>query len=172
MAKKISIGLSPRELSRAIRELDEFQDEFHRKLEKFTQRVAETMADHANRGFSAALLDDLLQGSSRSASVQVSVQHNHQVSLVIAKGEDAVWVEFGTGVYHNGSAGSSPHPRGSELGMTIGGYGAGRGKRKVWGYYEEGELTLTHGTPATMPMYRAATTVCAEISKIAREVFG
>lgn len=45
------------------------------------------------------------------------------------------------------------------------------GKRKVWGFYKNGSLTLTHGTPATMPMYNAMKTVCDEISEIAKEVF-
>ena len=55
--------------------------------------------------------------------------------------------------------------------MTIGGFGKGNGKKETWGYYEEGTLKLTHGTPAVMPMARAVTTVCNEISEIAREVF-
>lgn len=81
-------------------------------------------------------------------------------------------MEFGAGVYHNGSAGSSPHPKGSELGFTIGGYGEGMGKRQTWGFYEDSELRLTHGTPAIMPMYNALKTVCDEIAGIAKEVFG
>ena len=92
--------------------------------------------------------------------------------MVIANGEDAVWVEFGAGVYHNGSVGSSPHPKGAELGMTIGSYGNGRGSRRVWGYYDEGGLVLTRGTPAQMPMYSAAKAVCEKIDEIARRVFG
>lgn len=104
--------------------------------------------------------------------VDVSVDNRGSVTVVIASGGDAVWVEFGAGVYHNGSPGSSPHPHGAELGMTIGGFGKGNGKKETWGFYEEGELKLTHGTPAVMPMARAVTTVCNEISQIAREVFG
>ena len=103
--------------------------------------------------------------------MQVSIDERENVSIVIAAGEDAVWVEFGAGVYHNGSAGSSPHPEGSKLGFTIGGYGKGMGKRQTWGFYEDGELRLTHGTPAVMPMYNAVKAVCDEIADIAKEVF-
>ena len=81
-------------------------------------------------------------------------------------------VEFGAGVYHNGSPGSSPHPHGAELGMTIGGFGKGNGKKEVWGFYENGELKLSRGTPARMPMALAITTVCNDIQSIAKEVFG
>ena len=52
------------------------------------------------------------------------------------------------------------------------GYGKGMGKRQTWGFYEDGELRLTHGTPAIMPMYNALKTVCDEIAGIAKEVFG
>ena len=90
---------------------------------------------------------------------------------MIASGEDAIWAEFGAGVYHNGSAGASPHPKGSEFGFTIGGYGYGQGKKAVWGFYEGDELMLTHGAPASMPMYRSVQWVCDEIYKIAKEVF-
>ena len=58
------------------------------------------------------------------------------------------------------------------MGYTIGSYGKGLGKRKVWGYYRDGELILTHGTPATMPMYNALKQACDNIWSIAREVFG
>ena len=46
---------------------------------------------------------------------------------------------------------------------SIGSFGKGNGKRQTWGFYEDGELKLTHGTPANMPMTRAVTTVCNEI---------
>ena len=116
-------------------------------------------------------MDDLLRGGQRTAQVDVTIEDRENVTLVIASGEDAIWAEFGAGVHHNGSPGSSPHPKGSELGFTIGSYGKGMGKKDIWGFYEDGELRLTHGAPATMPMYNALKTVCDEISEIAREVF-
>lgn len=174
MGKKISFGLSVREIDRAMRELDQYKRDFVRKMDLLRERVAERLADESNKGFSGAIVDDLLQksGGPRLAEVTVSVEHKSGSSLVIASGEDAIWVEFGAGVYHNGSAGSSPHPKGTELGFTIGGYGKGDGKKNIWGYYSDGELKLTHGTPAKMPMYRAVQTVCNEIASIAKEVFG
>ena len=56
--------------------------------------------------------------------------------------------------------------------MTIGGFGKGNGKKEVWGFYENGELKLSRGTPALMPMALAITTVCNDIQSIAKEVFG
>ena len=82
-----------------------------------------------------------------------------------------MWVEFGAGVYHNGAVGSSPNPYGSELGFTIGSYGT-NGARDIWGFYENGELVLTHGTPAAMPLFHAVQDTIDEIPSIAKEVFG
>ena len=102
----------------------------------------------------------------------MSVSERGDISVIVADGEDAVWVEFGAGVYHNGSAGSSPNPYGAQLGFTIGSYGKGYGKANAWGYYDENNnLVLTRGTPASMPMYRAAQAVAKQSLKIAREVF-
>lgn len=172
MSKKISFGLSVVEINRAIRELEQYKRDFVRKVELLRVRVAERLAQKADSGFTGAIVDDLRRGeSARLADVKVSVEDNGDVTLVIASGEDAIWVEFGAGVYHNGSAGSSPHPKGTELGFAIGDYGKGYGKRPAWGFYEDGELHITRGTPAKMPMYRAMESVCDEIVSIVREVF-
>lgn len=172
MGKKvIRFGLSAREIDRAIRELEQYKQDIIRKTDLLRARVAERLAELSRDGFAGAVVDDLLKGGQRTAQVDVSIDQRDNVTLVIARGEDAVWVEFGAGVHYNGSAGTSPHPKGSELGFTIGGYGKGMGKKDVWGFYEDGELRLTHGAPATMPMYNAAKTVCDEIAEIAREVF-
>lgn len=170
--KVISFGLSTSEINRAMKELADYKQEILQKTEFLREKVAERLADEAKNGFSGAVVDDLTRGGQRFAQVDVSVDNRGSVTVVVASGEDAVWVEFGAGVYHNGSPGSSPHPHGAELGMTIGGFGKGNGKKEVWGYYEDGELKLTRGTPARMPMARAVTTVCNDIKEIAKEVFG
>ena len=170
--KVISFGLSTSEINRAMKELADYKQEILQKTELLREKVAERLADEAKNGFSGAVVDDLTRGGQRFAQVDVSVDNRGSVTVVVASGEDAVWVEFGAGVYHNGSPGSSPHPHGAELGMTIGGFGKGNGKKEVWGFYEEGELKLTRGTPARMPMALAVTTVCNDIQAIAKEVFG
>ncbi len=170
--KVISFGLSTSEINRAMKELADYKQEILHKTELLREKVAERLADEAKNGFSGAVVDDLTRGGQRFAQVDVSVDNRGSVTVVVASGEDAVWVEFGAGVYHNGSPGSSPHPHGAELGMTIGGFGKGNGKKEVWGFYEDGELKLTRGTPARMPMALAVTTVCNDIQAIAKEVFG
>lgn len=172
--KIISIGLSEQEIDRAIKELETYKREFSRKVDIFREKVAARMANEAQSGFNGAVVDDLVKGGQKIADVKVTFDRgrSNSVTVVVANGKDAVWVEFGTGVYHNSTAGTSPHPRGAELGFTIGGYGKGLGKKQTWGYYEDGELKLTRGTPAKVPMERAFLAVCNEIIEIAREVFG
>lgn len=167
----ISFGLSEREIGKAIKELEQYKQELIRKTALLREKVADRIAELAQSGFNGAVVDDVLKGGVKTAQVDVQVTDSGEVSLVIANGEDAVWAEFGSGVFHNGSAGSSPHPKGQELGFTIGGYGKGMGKKQVWGFYEDGELRLTHGAPATMPMYRAVKTTCDELATIAKEVW-
>lgn len=177
MGKKvISFGLSTEEIDKAVRELTDYKQELIRKTELLRERVAERIAEEAQSGFMGAIVDDqILTGGVSSpiyAGVNVSIDDRGSVTAVIANGEDAVWVEFGAGVHYNGTPGLSPHPNGAELGLTIGSFGKGKGKKETWGFYEDGELKLSRGTPARMPMSRAVAAVCNEISEMAKEVFG
>lgn len=175
MSKVISVDLSTRGIDKAIKELEKYKQEFLRKVDIFRKRLADEIGAMAQTGFASSGVDDTLRGGTRSAEVTVSVEDNGNISLVIADGKDAVWCEFGAGVYYNGSVGGSPNPYGSELGLTIGSYGEGHGKQQVWGYYEvPGDpttLVLTHGTQATMPMYNAVQSIVPKAVTIAQEVF-
>lgn len=154
-----------------IQELEQQMSEWTKKCEELRQRVADRIAQKARSGFDTAIVDDIIsEGGPRYADVEVFVENEDPVSLVIARGEDAVWVEFGAGVYHNGSVGSSPNPYGAGLGFTIGGYGI-HGRQKIWGFYDGDGLKLTHGTPASMPMFHAVEDIAADLSEIAGEVF-
>ena len=169
----IEFSLNATSINKAIRELEKHKQDVIRKSELFRKRVAEKISDYSASGFNGAIVDDITakSGGARMANVSMSIEDGDGVSIVIANGEDAVWVEFGAGVYHNGAAGSSPNPYGQELGFTIGGYGT-NGTKKTWGFYEGDQLIITHGTPATMPMYNAVQRVVQDMATIAREVFG
>ncbi len=174
MSKKvIRVGLSVKDINKAIREVEKFRKDFQNKVDTYRKRIAEEIAVQASLGFGSSIVDDVVNGGSRQPDVQVYVGHKGNITVVVAEGEDAVWCEFGAGVYHNGSVGSSPNPYGNNLGFTIGSYGKGYGKKQVWGYYDEDNaLVLTRGTPATMPMYNAAQEIMRKSVEIAREVFG
>ncbi len=171
MSKKISVALSTSSIGQAIKELEKYKRELIRKENLLRERIAEFLAYEIQTGFDGAIRADLIEGTAKKPNVNVSIGTKGGVTVVIAQGEDAVFIEFGAGVYHNGSVGSSPHPKGSKLGFTIGSYGQGKGKRKAWGYYEDGELKITHGTPAQMPMAKAVNKLCLEFPSMAKEVF-
>lgn len=170
--KKISFSLSEKDLSGALRELEQEKRALVGRLDMLREKVAERIAWSAARGFSLSTADDLLGEEAPRPDVRVSVKHDGALSVVIAEGKDAVFIEFGAGVFSNGPAGASPHPQGAALGMTIGSYGEGKGARTVWGFRgEDGELHLSRGVPAAMPMYRAAREALGEIEALAVEVF-
>ena len=87
-------------------------------------------------------------------------------------GEDAVFVEFGAGIFYNQTqAGSSPHPLGVELGYTIGSYGQGNGTYDYW-FYEKGDQTyISFGTEATMPLWNAGVAGRQKYADVAKRVF-
>lgn len=173
MNKVIRIDVfDPASIDAAVHELQEYKKRLERKADELRNRVAELIREKAQTDFYYAIADDLINEEAVIGSVDVVVDDRGDYTLVIANGEDAVFMEFGAGVYHNGSVGSSPNPLGAGLGYTIGSYGLGNGAKNVWGFRgADGEIHLTHGTPASMPMYKALTSVAQDIENIAREVF-
>lgn len=191
MGKKvITFELSVESIDAAIKEIEKFKSEMETKLARLRELVATRVAWSASAGFSTALTSDIFSGGQPLPSdvdVTVTSDDNSNVSIVIANGEDAVFIEFGAGVYYNGSAGSSPHPwTDQNPTFLIGEYGKGYGKKNVWALPKEmwTETTtdkdgnvkvkpmLTHGTPAAMPMYRGVQDALRVIGGLAQEVFG
>ena len=176
MGKKvITVSLSTQDINKAIKELEKYKKDFEKKVNLLRVRIAEEIKTLAQTGFNSSGVNDIVREGTRPANVDVTVSDSGNVTVVIATGKDAVWCEFGAGVYYNGSAGSSPNPYGSDLGLTIGSFGDGHGKQDVWGYYETpgdpNTLVLTHGTEATMPMYNAVQAIVPKVVNIAKEVF-
>ena len=167
---KIFVQLSERSITVALKQINVFKKQIIAKTLMLQKRIAEELESEMKSGFASAVCDNLLNSGGRSPDVKVSVSEKGETTLVIASGEDAIWCEFGSGIYYNTPVGTSPHPKGSELGFTIGSYGKGLGARSVWGFYEDGELKLTHGTAAQLPMYNAMKLVSARIAQIAGEV--
>ena len=167
---KIQVSLNAKSIDDAIRQLKEYQNSLPVKLEKLRKRVAEELAAEMRIGFNGAEGEFILYEGYQVPSVRVTTEDNGTISLVIAHGKEAVFIEFGAGVYFNPGGGRPDRPPGI---VAIGEYGKGYGKRQVWGYYDEsGELKLTHGTPASMPMYNAVRKIAPRIPQIAKEVFG
>ena len=104
--------------------------------------------------------------------VDVKSFQDTAVAKLILEGREVLFIEFGAGTYYNTPVGTSPHPQGEEFGYLIGTYGMGNGAKQVWGYYSEtGELILTRGTKATMPMHYADIEIINRAKEIVMEVF-
>lgn len=163
----------PASVTAAVHEIEGYAMWVQRKTDELRERLAYFIAKDASMVFNSAVADDLIGEGFVTGSVDVEVNNEgDNVTLVIANGEDAVFMEFGAGVYYNGSVGSSPNPWGAELGFTIGSFGKGYGAREVWGFRgSDGEIHITHGVPASMPLYKAVMSVSNDIVQIAKEVF-
>lgn len=169
--KVIKVGLSESSINSAIKEIEKYKQDFQYKIQIFRKKVAERLARLAQDGFNNAVADDWLSGQAPAPNVKVTVEEQGGISLVVASGSDAVFIEFGAGVYHNGSVGTSPHPNNQNL--KIGEYGKGQGSKPTWGFMDNsGELHITHGVRAQMPLYTASRLIAFEIQELIKEVFG
>lgn len=101
--KKISFALSSTDIDRAIKELANYKQDIQRKTDLLRERVAERLAEEAKQGFTGAVVDDvILKGgvhAPKYAQVDVSVDNRGSVTVVVASGEDAIWVVFFLEIY-------------------------------------------------------------------------
>lgn len=164
--------MDPSTITQAIQELEDYKNGLQFKAEKLQRYIAEYVRDYAQALFDGAIVSvDAITGLPYRAEVNVSVETNGHTSAIIAQGEEVAFIEFGAGVAFNGSVGSSPHPMGDTMGFTIGSYGKGKGKQQVWGYKVAGDLYLTRGTPAQMPLYNSLLMATSDLIDIARKIF-
>lgn len=171
MAKKvIKFGLSQKSIQNAISELRKYQQSLIDKNAEFVRRLAELGIPIIDRNISAAAGDS---DKSHNTYIKINSFGSYSEAKLVVEGSDLLFIEFGSGIHYNDSAGTSPHPKGEEFGYTIGSYGKGQGKNDFWFYYADtGEAVMSHGTQSTMPVYKASVEIIQNIRRIAREVFG
>ena len=165
MGKKvISFGLNTKDINRAIKEVEEYKRDILRKEKLLLEKLAYIGVKEASVRFTTAMYDGVNDSS-------VSLEQTSNGYAIVAQGSAVAFIEFGTGVYHNTS---EPYPNPRPAGIVgIGEYGQGKGKRKAWGYRDEGgEVVITRGNPASMPLWYATEEMRRSILQIAREVFG
>ena len=160
----INVGLGENEIERAIQELKRYKQEFLNREQRLVEGLAEIGLKEASVRFTTAMYDGI-----NDVSVHLDVTNDGYA--IVADGKAVAFIEFGAGVYHNTS---EPYPNPRPTGIVgIGEYGKGHGKRKAWGYIDEsGELVITRGNPAAMPMWYASEEMKNSVLKVVREVFG
>lgn len=170
MAKVIQCTLGT--IEDAIQELEAYKRHIEDSNQRLVKRVGDELSALISQKMNGAIADYYFNAEGHNVDnvdYSIDVNANGDLCVVAVNGRDAVFVEFGTGVYHNGSA--SPHPMAVTVGAIIGGYGKGHGKRNTWYFNRDGETFRTHGIPARMPVWKAAKEIAPKIEQIAREVF-
>lgn len=164
MLKAIKMSLNASSISDAIRELKAYRDSLEQREKRLLDELAAIGVHEASVRFTTAMYD----GVNDSEVTLETIENGYRI---VAEGHAVAFIEFGAGVYHNSS---EPYPKPRPDGIVgIGEYGHGRGKRQAWGFKDEsGELVITHGNPAAMPMWYASEEMRNSILKIARRVFG
>lgn len=159
----IKCDLSEQGIANAIKELKRFKQEFLDREKRLLGGLAEIGLKEASVRFTTAMYD-----GTNDVSVHLDVSKNGYA--IVADGQAVAFIEFGAGVYHNGS---EPYPNPRPQGVVgIGEYGKGQGKQKAWGYYDENdELVITRGNPAAMPMWYASEEIKNSVLKVVKEVF-
>ena len=165
MAKKvIKMSLNTSSIKNAIKELKAYRDSIDVKKYRLLEELTKIGLKEASIRFTTAIYDGVNDSNVRA-------ELTHFGYRIVAEGKAVAFIEFGSGVYHNpGEPYPNPRPDGI---VGIGEYGKGLGKRQAWGYKDEtGELVITHGNPAAMPMWYASEEMRNAILKTFKEVFG
>lgn len=181
--KKLFVSLTTKgSIEKAVKALEEYKKELTNKGELFCRKLAEI-------GVQAAQMTLATKGSgdsSRNASFDVSFVvegDTVKATLTITSTPHVLkdgrvyyphlgW-EFGAGIYYNNG---NANPLASKAGAKVG-VGTFPGQRHAfhdaWYYRDDaGNLRLSKGTEATMPMYTATIEMMNSIETIAMEVFG
>ena len=166
---RINIELSQKSIQSAIKQIENYRDKLIRKNREFVKRLGEVGLPVIDSNIAVAAGDS---DKTHDAYIKINSFGDYAQATLIVSGKDLLFIEFGAGVHYNGSVGSSPHPLGASKGYTIGSYGKGNGSKDAWYYYSDtGEVVKSHGTQATMPVYKAGVEMRQQMLKIAKEVF-
>ena len=161
MPKKIVIdGLSQENVANAIGEVRKYQAWILEKEAELRSRLASLGATVASIQFSRAIYNG-------TNDVSVRVDDTGSVAVIYAEGESVAFIEFGAGITYGYG-----HPLAGELGVGPGTYPEGKGHWDNPGgwWYAHGQHS--YGNPPAMAMVAARDAMVADITTIAREVFG
>lgn len=144
------------------------------KCDEFCRRLAEVGLGVASVSFADAPYD----GVNDAVVMLEPIDNGYKIT---AFGRCVAFIEFGSGVHFNGSGSYKGDIPDGVVG--IGQYGKGNGSRDYWFYKGQpgnaggvlangkDDVTITHGNPASMPMYKATKEITQDVIDIAREVF-
>ena len=162
--------LSKQSVDAAISYIQDWKKSFHDRLEKFIKRCEEEGLRAVKANVSG--IAPIYKGEDISVTSH-KIDNGFSIEM---SGEQVAFIEFGSGITFNTPVGGSKHPKGAELGYTIGSYNpespnasspTGWWYRNKWGKTEH-----TYGTPTFSPLYDGELELIGRIKEIANEVFG
>lgn len=150
-------------IAAATAELTAYVRTLESKVQQAMDELEKIGLDGATTRFSYAPAD-------LSGDITVSSSSDDLTFTISANGKEVCFIEFGAGVYYNGS-GIYPEPLPDGI-VGIGQYGKGYGKYDTWTYMDaNGVFHDTHGNQAEMPMYYTKKEIAAQVKKVFTEVF-
>lgn len=161
---QIPVRLSTDSINHAKRVIEEEYALVLERGKELARRLSEIGIYEASYRFTTAMYDGDM------SDIDVTAIEDGNGYKIIASGKAVCFIEFGAGVYHNGT---EPYPNPRPQGIVgIGEYGRGQGKKQGWVYRDgTGARTFTRGNPAAMPMFYAHEEMKQAIRHIAEEVF-
>lgn len=190
--KKLKVSINnEKSIDEAIRKLEKYKEELRTKTEAFMSELADAgiqildayvgrISPIYRTGGLDAGGDDL--STSKGA---IREEGDKWICEIFLNGSQSVFVEFGSGVTHNTSVGGSLHPKGGELGFTIGSYPGqthaddpnGWYYRSKWSnedkYGKKGKNVVhTYGTPTFAPLYNTSQDLIDVIYEVAKRTYG
>ena len=171
MAKVIRCKLDPDSIEKAIKELSDYRYELLKKVDLLMD---------------ALLQDGLIESTNRLASTIgdshdavtgkeiILDEEDKIVATIFLYGPDALFIEFGAGIYYNNG---NAHPEAAVNGYGVGTYPSEHPPNRAinpgyWWYKgDDGARHLSLGTKASMPIYYASETIRNNAVKRAVEIF-
>lgn len=168
VTETIKLTLSPEGCDKAIRQLERYKKKIPKRNAAICENVAILAAVEAEKALKKWFRPDTPPYETADPSdvkfswTKPKAGVNASCSMT-GSGEDLLFIEFGAGVHFNQNPHGSPHPKGVELGYTIGDYSdLHHGLEDEWSWLDpSGEWHKSHGTSAVMPMAFAAVEVGA-----------
>lgn len=164
MAKKITFGLSVKEIKKAQKDIESYQKEIIRKCNVLAQRLADEgviLAKVKITQFPAVCSGELLNSIQNEPG---AVLTNGARWIIYTACDWAPFVEFGVGA----TGKENPHPDTSLVGWK---YDINDHGQSGWFYFKDGAWHWTKGMPSKPFMYETGRDLRLSVVKIAREVF-
>lgn len=177
---KIKVRLSDAGLRDAERQIQEYKATLNKKARALAFRLSWLGLEVAKVRFANAQY-------AGSNDVKCHINQKDNICTIVAEGKAVAFIEFGTGVTHQGwgAAGTvGPLSLPDNIGEH-GTYGKENGKHKRWYYYGEsgnagtpvkevdgkGQLNYTSGNDAAMAMWGAVEEMASQVEATWREVW-